>query len=275
MKKCGLQLYSLKDVINSDFKGVLKQVKDIGYTGVEFASGNYGGLSAAELKSYLKEVGLDPISSHIQTAKIAEHVEYAKELGLRYLIDPMAPMGNREEALAFAEKLNLAGEICAKAGILFGYHNHRHEFVKDGGEYLFETLILNTDSSLVCFQLDVGWAACAGVDVPSFINKYPERFKLIHIKECGHVGGAEPLPDFSIYPKDENGRPQIPPEVIKKFQDEAKWNVKGGEGVIDWNVVVEAAAKNGATDFIVEREYDYAGDIFKCVKEDFDFVSKI
>jgi sugar phosphate isomerase/epimerase len=121
----------------------------------------------------------------------------------------------------------------------------------------------------------VGWAACAGVDVPAFINKYPGRFDLIHVKECAHVGGAEPMPDFSKIPRDENGRPIIPPEVLEKLMAQTKWNAPAGQGIIDWPAVRDAALAQGTQGFIIEREYNYAGDIFTCLKEDCEFLAQL
>ena len=245
MEKRFIQLYSLKDEIAKDFEGVLRRVKDIGYTGVEFASGFYGNYSAADLKAFLSELGLEALSSHITTPEIPNQIDYAAKLGLKYLIDPMYSMNTYEEALEAAAKFNEAGKLCAQAGIQFGYHNHRFEFQQGKDGYLLETLLLNTDPGLVCFQLDVGWATCAGVDCPEFIKKYPGRFKLIHVKECNRIVGAEP-----------------------SVENQAEWNVPNGKGLVDWANVRDAALASGTKEFIVEREYDYAGDIFKCVEED-------
>jgi len=275
MEKRYIQLYSLKDEAAKDFTGTLKRVAEIGFTGVEFASGFYGGNSAADLKKILADLKLEALGTHIMTENVAGHLDFAAELGLKYIIDPIAFFSTDEEALAFSEKLNEAGKLCKERGIIFGYHNHRHEFLEGKDGYLLETMLLNTDPDLVCFQLDVGWATCAGVDVPAFLKKYAGRFKLIHVKECSTVAGAEKFPDFSVYPKDENGVPQIPPEVRKKFDEQNTWNVATGKGVIDWPVVKEAALAQGAEAFIVEREYDYAGDIFKCVKEDCEYVKAL
>jgi sugar phosphate isomerase/epimerase len=275
MEKRFIQLYSLKDELAKDFIGTLKRVAEIGYTGVEFAGGFYGGMSAAELKKTLSDFKLEALGSHIASAQVPGHLDYASELGVRYIIDPMAPLSNYEEALAFAEKLNDTGKICMERGIVFGYHNHRHEFLEGKDGYLLETLLLNTNPKWVCFQLDVGWAACAGVDVPVFLRKYAGRFKLIHVKECSTVAGAERMPDFSKFPKDANGRPQIPPEVISKFREQNKWNVPSGKGIIDWPAVRDASLAQGTEAFIVEREYDYAGDIFKCVEEDCSYLKSL
>ena len=43
-----LQLYSIRDTMETDFEGTLKKVKELGYDGVEFA-GLYG-KTAAEVK---------------------------------------------------------------------------------------------------------------------------------------------------------------------------------------------------------------------------------
>jgi len=196
------------------------------------------------------------------------HLDYAAELGIKYIIDPMATFSTYEEALAFAAKLDAVGAQCKKRGITFGYHNHRHEFLQGKDGYLLETILLNTNPENVCIQLDAGWATCSGVNVPEFIAKYPGRFKLIHVKECNHVAGPEAPIDWAAFPRDENGRPQIPAEVIENFRKQAAWNVAAGTGIIDWPAVVKAALAQGADGFITEREYDYKGDIFIFLEED-------
>ncbi|MCL2379073.1 MAG: sugar phosphate isomerase/epimerase [Defluviitaleaceae bacterium] len=271
MDKRYIQLYSLKDETAKDFKKTLQRVKDIGYTGVEFA-GDFGGLSAAELKAFLAEVGLEALGCHVMSPMIPNMLDFAAELGVKYLIDPLAMINTYEDAVSWAEKFNEAGKLCADRGIRFGYHNHRHEFLPGKDGYLLETVLLNTDPAHVCLQLDVGWAACAGVDPVGFINKHAGRVKLIHLKECSHVAGAEAFPDLSQYPKGENGRPQIPPEIIEAILAQLKWNAPAGKGIINWTAVRDAAIAQGAEGFIVEREYDYAGDIWKCVEEDHSFI---
>ena len=275
MEKRYLQLYSINSEIAKDFVAALKRVAEIGYTGVEFAGGNYGGLSAAEMKKTLANLKLEPISTHIRADAVLEQLDYAVELGCKYMIVPSHKIGNYEEALAAAKYFNELGKACKDKGLGFGYHNHRFEFLESKDGTLMDTLILNSDPDLVCFQLDVGWATCSGIDAPAFIKKYAGRFKMIHVKECSHVAGPEPQRDFSQYPRDENGRPIIPEAVRASFREQAKWNAPAGQGIIDWIAVRDAALAQGAEAFIVEREYDYAGDIFKCVEEDCAFLKTL
>jgi hypothetical protein len=45
----------------------------------------------------------------------------------------------------------------------------------------------NTDPRYVTFQLDVGWAADAGIDVPAWIKEYGDRIELLHVKDAVNV----------------------------------------------------------------------------------------
>ena len=275
MDKRYIQLYSIMEAVSKDFEGSLHRVAELGYTGVEFAMGIYGDSSAEELAVTIKGIGLEPLSTHIKTDHAVEHADFAAALGLKYIIDPMAILNTYEDALAFSERLNAAGKKCKEKGISFGYHNHSHEFVECKDGTLMDTLIINTDPEYVCFQLDVGWATGAGVDVPAFLKKYAGRFKLIHVKECSQVVGPERLPDFSKYPTDKDGNPQIPQDVIDSFKEQNKWNVALGKGVIDWHAVIDAAKAQGTEAFIIERENDYAGNIFTCIEDDCLFLAKL
>ena len=241
MEKRYLQLYSIKDETAKDFKAALKKVKEAGYTGVEFA-GNYGGMSAAELKKFLADLGLEPISAHIISDKVEENLEFCAELGLKYIIDPAQGMKTDEEAEAFSKKLNTVGKMCKDKGIIFGYHNHAFEFAAGKNGTLMDTLMINTDPDLVCFQLDCGWVANAKHDPVAFINKYAGRIKMIHVKE---------------------------------WDNEKEWDVASGKGSIDWAAVRDAALAQGTDAFVVEREHDYAGNIYTCIEEDCDFLKSL
>jgi hypothetical protein len=54
-----------------------------------------------------------------------------------------------------------------------------------------------------------------------------------------------------------------------------RMNVPTGTGLIDWPLVKKVADAQGAKAYIVEREWDYKNDIFACVKEDWEFLSRV
>lgn len=274
MNSVYLQIYSIREPLMKDYVGSIRKLAEMGYSGIEYAI-SYGGLDAKQMKALCDELHLDPISSHVQLDKSVADIPYIAEIGGKYIICPMAAAKNRDEALALAEKLNAVGAECAKYGLKYGYHNHTQEFVEDGGKYLLDYLIENTDPKSVVFELDVGWCTTAGVDACSYIEKHAGRFELIHAKEAGKVVGAAMPFDMSKVQRDENGRPIFTPEMRAAMDDRMKMNVPMGKGLIDWKKVKATADKQGAKAYIVEREWDYLNDIFACVKEDIEFLKTV
>lgn len=275
MEKVYLQTYSLGNAMREDFRGSLKKVAEIGYAGVEFAGG-YGGMEAGELKSYLAQLGLEPISSHVGLDQIEEHIPYLAELGASYIICPGTPLTSMEEVLEKAKEMNRLGKLAKQAGLRFGYHNHTPEFALLNGRYVLDILMENTDPELVMFQLDAGWATCAGINVPAYIEAHSGRIGLIHVKETNKVIGVQKSRDFSQFEKDADGRPILPQSVLEEMAAIKRTDCPTGEGIVDWQLVCDTASAHGAKAFIVEREYDYKGDdIFGCVAEDLAYMKTI
>lgn len=274
MDKVYIQTYSIREELEKDYVGSIEKLAKIGYAGVELAS-QYGGLNAKELKKLLDDNGLDCISAHIGFDKTEEYIDYIAEVGGRYIICPSARVNDYDSAMRAVDELNRLGEACKKAGLKYGYHNHTGEFRTHEGKYLEDILIENTNPDTVVFQLDVGWCTTAGVNAVDYINKHAGRFEMIHAKEAGKVVGTEEPVDFSKIKLDENKRPIFTPEMIAAMQERQRMNVPTGKGLIDWSAIKKTADAQGAKAYVVEREWDYAGDIIQCVKEDWEFLSKI
>ncbi|MBO6159475.1 MAG: TIM barrel protein [Firmicutes bacterium] len=273
--KAYLQTYSLGRALRDDFEGSLKKLAEMGYAGVEFA-GFYGDKTAAELKAFLDEIGLEAVSGHVGLDLVESSVPYLKEIGAKYVICPMARFNTMEECEKIAAEFNRVGKIAKDAGLQFGYHNHTQEFAQIDGKYLLDIVMELTDPDLVKLQLDVGWATCAGIDVPAYIEKYNGRMCMIHVKETDRVIGVQKPVDFSKFPKDDDGKPILPQSFIDEMKAIAATDCPTGKGIIDWANIKAVADKAGATHYIIEREWDYKGDdIFGCVKEDLEAVKDI
>ena len=84
----GIQLYSVRDALNDDFKGTLKKLSKLGFRGVEFAF-NYGGIAPTELAGFLKEQNLQTIGIYENINNIcnpdAEVYAQAFALGCKHL----------------------------------------------------------------------------------------------------------------------------------------------------------------------------------------------
>ena len=92
LKEYGIQLYTVRSEIPKDPKGVLKQLASYGYKQVESfegAKGMFWGMTPAEFKSYMDELGMTIISSHCNIDKDFEQkAADAASLGMKYLICP-------------------------------------------------------------------------------------------------------------------------------------------------------------------------------------------
>lgn len=198
----GMTLYTVRNEMGKDPKATLKQVADLGYKyieAVDYKDGKFYGMTPDEFKSYLKSLGLTPISVHMGSMTLDNAdklIADVKAAGFKYFIAPVPPMGmfkfdvkTRKLGMEgtvekLADILNTIAKKAKAAGLEFLYHNHDFEFQanKDGIvpiDYLLEHL----DPKYVNFQMDLYWVTKAGVDPVVYFQKYPGRFKIWHVKD--------------------------------------------------------------------------------------------
>jgi sugar phosphate isomerase/epimerase len=211
-KSGGMTLYTVRNEMGKDPKATLKEVADLGYKyieAVDYKDGKFYGMAPAEFKSYLKILGLKPISVHMGSMTLDNAdklVADVKAAGFKYFIAPVPPMGmfkfdpktrklGMEGSMEqLAEILNTIAHKAKDAGLEFLYHNHDFEFQpnKDGVvpiDYLLEKL----DPKYVNFQMDLYWVTKAGVDPVAYFQKYPGRFKIWHVKDMDGQGRFAPV----------------------------------------------------------------------------------
>jgi len=204
-----LQLYTIRDVACENPSRALSSVKEMGYDYVELA-GIYD-LSFLKMRNLLDEIGLVPISAHVEYAALCEDLSGTlaayKGLGSKYIVIPMLqdenlPGGNSyDETRSFLKGFCLA---CAKEELVPVYHNHAHEFAKTPkGAFKLDTLF--SDVPRLNAQIDTGWVKSAGQSPEAYIKKYAGRCPVIHLKDtsvtsyCGYedrpVGkGSQDIP---------------------------------------------------------------------------------
>jgi sugar phosphate isomerase/epimerase len=184
----GLQLYTLREDFPKDPKGVLKQVAGLGYKEIESFEGPNGmfwGMTNKEFKSYLDGLEMKIVSSHCDmNTDFERKAAEAAEIGMKYLICPwVGPQENLDAYKKLAETFNQKGEICKKNGIRFAYHNHDYSFVKMNEDTGQDVMMKNTDAGTVDFEMDMYWVVTAGEDIEAWLKKYPNRFRLCHVKD--------------------------------------------------------------------------------------------
>ncbi|MFZ0885874.1 MAG: TIM barrel protein, partial [Candidatus Acidiferrales bacterium] len=139
----GVQLYTVRDDAERDLPGVLAAVRKIGYREVETYWNVYTH-PAAELRRMITDHGLRVPSGHFDYDGLESKIDYAKTLGVAYMICPMLPEKMWYELDGFrraAEQLNVWGEKVRQAGMQLGFHNHNYEFKRFGGTTGFAALM--------------------------------------------------------------------------------------------------------------------------------------
>lgn len=255
-KPIGLQLYTLRDQLEKDVTGTLKQVAAIGYRDVEIYS--LYGKAPAEFSKILKDNGITASSGHYLLPSLKtnweKQLEDAKILGLRYMVLAILDANDRQSFDDFkrlAELLNKTGEATKKAGIQFCYHNHNFEFTKYGDTTAYEYLLKTLDPNLVKFEMDCFWVTHAGQDPVSYFKEYPGRFPLLHIKDM----------------KDK-------PAPTQELDAKMGLFAPVGHGTIDWTRIFKAAREGGMEHYYVEQDYCEQPPL-EAVKMSYDFLRKL
>jgi len=213
----GLALYTLRDTLAKDPKGVLKAVAEIGYKNIEsagYTDGKFYGMEPAEFKAYLEEIGLTPLSSHnggITIENAQQTAEDVKAAGFTYLVIPVPPMGyfsyNPEtqslgmngEIEEVMGAINQIAEIVSATGLQCLYHNHNFEFqANEAGVIPMDYFIEHSNPEHLNFQMDLYWATKAGVDPLDYFAKAPGRIKAWHVKDIDAEGRFAPVGKGSI-----------------------------------------------------------------------------
>ena len=213
----GLALYTVRDAMGKDAKATLKSVAEIGYKNIEAAGykdGKYYNMSPEDFKKYLKEVNLTPLSTH-QSDITADNADKmftdAKAAGFEYFVVPIPPMGMfkyyaKTQSMGMegsveelAKILTTLGKKSQKAGLKLLYHNHDFEFKKNkDGMVIIDYLLENVDAKYLNFQMDLYWVTKAGADPIAYFKKYPNRFKLWHVKDMDDQGRFAPVGNGTI-----------------------------------------------------------------------------
>ncbi|MDR3139989.1 MAG: sugar phosphate isomerase/epimerase [Treponema sp.] len=237
-----LQLFSIKEEMKEDFARGLELTRKAGYGGVEFAG--YFGFSPEKIKELLAQYQLKAVSTHAGIGRLREafeeELEYAVKLGYSLIVCPMLPCKTKDQIIEDAEFLEACAQRAAKKGILIGYHNHAHEFVKFDGQYA-QDILLETAPSLK-FEPDVFWIAYAGVDPVEYLSPLVQagRICAVHAKELAREG---------------------------------KDNVYIGQGKIDFKAIAKLCPPS-VYPYIVEQE-EFSSDHFDGISQSYQGLKKV
>lgn len=261
----GLQLYSVRDIIEQDLQGVLQQLADMGYKEIEAypgqQGGHYFGMEPEAFSGMLNDMGMTLVSSHVSTgnrqdkaaswrqatllSRLDELLENAAKTGQQYLTCSYMDESLRktpEDLQSTAALFNQIGQKCKEAGLQFAYHNHAFEYETVGDSMIYDFMLENTDPDVVKWELDMYWVVAGGQDPVAYLKKYPNRFPLGHVKDMDRANNER--------------------------------NIELGKGTIDYANILKVAQENGMKHFLVEQE-TYTNSSIESMKENYAFLSKL
>jgi sugar phosphate isomerase/epimerase len=258
-KAIGLQLWTLRDSLPKDIKGVLNQVAKTGFTeletfGYSAKENTFFGTSVQEFKAILDANGLKATSNHFDfnsfikgnTNDLSAYIKTAQLLESEYVVVPWILPELRgtsaDDYKKLAATLTTIAQQCKTAGLKLAYHNHDFEFTKFGNTTGYEILLNETDSHLVHFELDLYWAVRAGYNPLDLFAQHQGRFCLWHVKDMDNAN------------KD--------------------WNTEVGKGAIDFKAIFAQAKQSGMKRFFLEHETNYNPNPLASIQTSFDYIAK-
>ncbi len=229
----GIQLWSVKMALDKDPMGVLKLLSKSGYKKVESFEGMKGmfwGMKNTEFKKVMDDLGMNIISSHCNDTGDFKSFERkaaeAGEIGMKYLICAhKGPQKSIDNFKQFADEFNECGKIAKKHGLRFAYHNHDYSFMRMNGIVPQDVMMENTDKDVVDFEMDLYWTRVADIDPVAYMKRYPNRFKLVHVKDLVKTNTAIGHESCII-----------------------------GKGTIDYKTLLPLVAKQGVQHMFAEQE---------------------
>ncbi|HIE4563538.1 TPA: sugar phosphate isomerase/epimerase family protein [Stenotrophomonas maltophilia] len=224
-----VQMYTLRDA--GSLEQQLKIVHDAGVHAVETVGTQ--NTSATELKQLLDRYSIKAISSHVPLAELRSNLDgvvaFNRSIGNTTLVVPYLDKKDRPSDAAgwtaLGQELgSIARQVRAK-GMRLAYHNHDFELVDFNGRTGLELLFAAAGPDLQT-ELDLAWVARAGLDPAVMLGKFRGHMFAVHAKDNAPKGQAE----------DEGGFAAV------------------GQGVLDWNAILPAAAAAGVHWYIIEHD---------------------
>ena len=287
LQPIGIQFFSLPFMLDKDFAGAIAILSGMGYKEAElygpypfstkaaqdrwaavtpslgFKGSGFFGHSATEVKEIFAKNNMRVPSMHTDLDTL-EHgmdklAEAANTLGATYVVLPAIPEDKRktlDDYKKMAETFNRIGANAKKGGIRFGYHNHGYGLKEMDGQIPLNLLLDNTDPSLVYLEMDLYWTTAGGADPVAYLAKYPNRYKLMHVKDMVKKvtfsgDGGDSKQWIELFP----------------------YMTTAGSGVLDLKNILPKAKQAGVDHFIVEQ--DMVKDPQVALKKSFDYLNTI
>ena len=191
-----VQMYTLRDAVAANYLGTLQAVAELGFRAVELVT--LGDLTATALRQELDTLGLRASGVHMALDRLERDTDAALRevvaLGAPYVVVPFTPPERRKNADDYrklGQKLSEIGRTAQQHGLQLCYHHHDFEFQRYNGATGLAILFEEADAALVQAEIDVYWAAKAGVDPVQLISGLAGTVPLVHLKDMANTPAGE------------------------------------------------------------------------------------
>ncbi len=283
----GLQLFSVPKLLEKDFRGGMKMLSQIGFKELEFygpfpfstdaakawwdkvtpslgfSGSGYFGHSADEVRSILNENDLSAPSTHTDLDTMRNRMpqlgEAGRQIGFKYIGLPSIPEPLRktlDDYKKMADEFNKIGEQAKKEGLKFTYHNHGYGLQEMDGQIPLNIILDRTDPGLVFFEMDIYWTTAGGADPVAYLEKYRNRYHLMHVKDMKEKvkfsgDGGNSAQWIELFP----------------------YMTAAGDGVLDLRSIITKGKTAGVKHFFVEQ--DMVANPEVALKRSYDYIKSL
>lgn len=243
--KLAAQTYTVRKFTQTqeDISRTLERLKGIGYRAIQISG--FGKYDPEWLKGELDRLDIEVCATHTPPADIiGDTVRVIKEhrlLKIPYVGIGMYKMYTLKECDEFCKQIAPAAEKIAQNGLKLLYHNHAHEFIKEGGEWIIERLLHNFEPELLGLLVDFYWVQRAGYPPEKFLQEHADRIPVVHFKDMRAVADYD-----------------VTPQYMEIF-----------EGNMDYETIYRVCVENGVEWAAVEQDF-CDGDPFESLQKSFE-----
>jgi len=270
-KQIGIQLTVVRDEMAKDVEATLAQLAAIGYRFVNPVG--FSGLDAKAYRAILDrhELIAPQIDLGFSTGPgMEDDLEACQILGIKFAEPavvgtaqrgtarsggardafrgpaaggfrrpPTPPPQTEDEAKRAAAEYNAYGKTARKFDIKVIFHNHveHFELLTGSKSTFFDVFLSETDPELVGMELDLGYTAIAGRNIPETIRRYPGRFPVWDVRDA-----------FGIKNADAN------PAATPNQRRQHTYSVPVGLGEVDFKTIFASAETAGLKNFFVLQD---------------------
>ena len=247
-----VQLFTLRDYGTTE-----EQIAFAAESGFRYVETFNHEISVEDLQAVLEETGVSVISAHYDIGTLRDDLDsviaYNEALGNENIVMPYLSEEDRPTDAAgwaeFGAELNGIGAQLREAGMQLAYHNHDFEMEEIDGELIIDHLLNAAEPENLMWQADLAWIERGGQDPAALLTEHAGRVISVHAKDNYPEGEGE----------DEGGFTTV------------------GNGTLDWDAILPAAAEAGVQYYIVEHDspvdYQTIADSFQFLSQELPTVS--